>query len=82
MNRRFTFIVAIIGGFFIAAGAFQIWSSVTKGDPFSAGGILTFVLGWLLGWMCLFGLTNLVMRRRRERMDTLESDLPSNSNTD
>ncbi|MFC1629210.1 hypothetical protein ACFL3H_08885 [Gemmatimonadota bacterium] len=74
MNRRFAFIVAILGGFVIAAGSFQIWSAVTVGDPFRAGGILTFVFGWLLGWMVLFGLTNLVMRRRDERMDSLESE--------
>ncbi|MFC1499782.1 hypothetical protein ACFL6T_02040 [Candidatus Zixiibacteriota bacterium] len=76
MNRRFAFIVAILGGFIIAAGAFQVWSAITTGDPFRAGGIVIFVFGWLLGWTVLYGLTNLVLRRRKESMDTLESELP------
>ena len=72
MNRRFTFIVGIIGGFFIAAGAFQVWSGSTSGNPFTALGILIFIVGWVMGWAGIYELTNLMNRRRIAEMDTLE----------
>lgn len=74
MNRRFTFIVAIMGGFFIAAGAFQVWSASTAGNPFTALGILIFIGGWVLGWAGIFEITNLVNRRRIAEMDALDPD--------
>ncbi|MFC1529944.1 hypothetical protein ACFL41_02065 [Gemmatimonadota bacterium] len=76
MNRRFAFLVAILGGFFIAVGAFQVWSGSTQDTPFNVIGILIFTGGWLLGWIGLFGITTLVLHRRKERMDALEPDTP------
>jgi len=82
MNRRFTFLIAIIGGFFIAVGILQIWSGSTQGTPLNIIGILIFTAGWLLGWVVLFELTNLVLRRRQERMDTMEADPPPEADHD
>ena len=65
-----------MGGFFVAVGAFQVWSGSTSGDPFSIFGILIFVVGWVLGWAGLYELTNLVIRHRTEKMDALEPDQP------
>lgn len=69
MNKRFTYIVSITGGFFIAAGAFQVWSAVTAGSPFTVPGILIFIVGWVLGWAGIYEATNLVNRRRTEEME-------------